>query len=613
MYLSLGVNISHPEGITYTLLHSFLATVSLLVIILIGIPLLKSAWSSALNKSISLEHAFLMGILGSYTASIYSSLTGQGAVYYEVVIILMTIYFFGQTITAWQIQMGSDLAGSIPGLLGKATVIDNSGNETRIAIPELVSGQTIKVKEGEYIPVDGDVSSGSVYIEQQAHTGETFPQVKGKGDHVLAGGLVLDGELIIRSTSSGKTREVDRLLEKLCNAQESYMSDHNSGRLVQKILHYFVPAVLLTAIITGVTWTLLGKASEGWLYALTVTVVACPCALGVAIPLAIQRAHTSLKLLGITPKDSRFIDKLAHLQAVAFDKTGTLSSSKLELEAINFTKNAPPEIKSWLIHIQKSSVHPVARPFWRLKTDENHPVERLEVQTISGRGIIAKFWSQGQKQQLFIGNCQFAHDHGILIPDTSQDIRNIYIFNPYELWATASLHEHARQHTEKALNDLKQLNIPTYIFTGDTTIPQAYQKTHITSMVGLSSKEKAESIDHLNQITPMLYVGDGLNDCEGFLYADSSIALKSGSQSAQETAQAILLHDNLSVIPTAIAEIRNHVKQLHQLLLFSLCYNAIGISLACLGILNPIIAALLMFISSISVITWSAKHRNPIG
>ena len=216
------------------------------------------------------------------------------------------------------------------------------------------------------------------------------------GDTILAGGRILDGDVTAIALTSGTNREIDRLNESL--ATET-IKDTRAGALAQKILDKFVPIVLGVALLTGVVWTLLGHADVAWQHALTVTVVACPCALGVAIPLAIRRGIGALRGLGIVPSDSGFIDRLEKVDTVAFDKTGTLSNPTLELRSFEVTDDAPAGLRDWVIAVQKRSSHPVARPFWKLGEPETTLSHDIAIKTIPGRGISATIGGE----QILIG------------------------------------------------------------------------------------------------------------------------------------------------------------------------------------------------------------------
>jgi len=596
MYVSLGINIESPQGSTRTVIHSVLAIVALGVIIGLGTPIISAAWQQFRQKKISLEHAFLLGVLGSFTASVYSSITAEGAVYYEVVVILIGIYLFGQTIKEHQIRKQTKLTAAIPGLFGKASIL-HEGKESRKAISEITKGDHLIIRESETVPADCLIIEGETYIEQQAHTGETYPQPKGPGDYLLAGSIALDGEIIVEATSSGTQREIDRLLLSLDSSPHITIE---TERLAQKILNFFVPSVLTIAVLTGVIWTFLGHPLEGWLHAFTVTVVACPCALGIAIPLATRQGVAQLKLLGLIPQSPTYVDRLLQVDHIAFDKTGTLSQPALELSSFEVEDDAPPALKNWILAIQKRSTHPVARPFWKLDSNQVSTLENLKIDTIPGRGIRANFQDESDTHELLLGNAHLLTEQN-LQPLPLDVGRSIYIIYQNKIAATAHLSESSRDQSIETLEALILTKYQVSILTGDSYIPEGYRLTGVDIHAGLSSQDKARCLDRVGSRT--LYIGDGLNDCEGFQHAHASLALEHGSSAAKKIAQATLLHNDLSIIPKALAAVKELDKRLKKILLFSFSYNAIGITLAVFGILNPIVAAILMFASSIFVIS----------
>ncbi|MFT6243015.1 MAG: P-type E1-E2 ATPase [Akkermansiaceae bacterium] len=606
MYLSLGANIGDPQGSTRTIIHTLLATVSLAAMIGLAGGMFADAWRSLRRREMTLEHAFLIGIIGAFSASLSCTITHQGAIYYEVVVVLIAIYLFGQTIKKSVVEQQQNLSDSIPGLYGTTTVI-RDGEAQEVSVKTIAKGEHIIVSESQVVPIDCQITEGQAYIEQQAHTGETYPQVKGSGERLLAGSIVLDGKITAKATCAGTDREIDRLLSSLNSASSNTTK---AEVLAQKILSKFVPIVLAIALLTGIIWSLFGHPLEGWLHALTVTVVACPCALGIAIPLATQRGLSALKLFGIIPKEASYLDRLAGIDHVAFDKTGTLSRPSLELASFDLEESVPPKIKDWVAAIQKHSSHPVARPFWKLGSAERVTFPDLLVENIPGRGIRATFTNEGQPQEILIGNDHLLADLS-LTPRADTASRALFIIQHNRIVATAQLSESSRAESAQTLKSLAQAGYQISILTGDSSVPDEYQISNLTIKSGLTSEEKADYLERAAKTTHALYVGDGLNDCEGFQHAHASLALTSGSQAAQKVAHATLLHDDLSVIPKAIAVVKQLQKNLTKILLFSFIYNSIGITLAALGLLHPIVAAILMFTSSIFVISF--RGRLPKG
>ncbi len=598
MYLSLGTNLGNPQGLARTLIHGTLIAICGGVMLGLGWPIFESGWKDLRAGRITLEHAFLIGILGSYGASIHSSLSGEGPIYYEVAVVLIAIYQFGRNVTGRQIRQQANLAHAIPGLRETAT-ISSGGVLSEVSVGAIRKGQLVVLKEGETIPIDGVIKDGCAYVEQQAHTGETYPQPHAPGDKVLAGSVLLDGGITVRATSDGNAREIDRLIASLTSCDAVPVK---AEALASRILAFFVPTVLGIAILTAIIWTLLGRPADGWINALTVTVVACPCALGVAIPLAIWRGRMELGMLGIIPARAGFLDRLSEIDAVAFDKTGTLSDPRLELVEFIIHQNAPPQLLNWVIAIQKKSSHPVARPFWKLSGNDSSPLADLRVETLPGRGIRASFTGDGRPCEVMIGNRHLIQDLTVPAPSNTAK-RALYVMIENRVVATARLEESTRRNSAAALESLARDGCEVSILTGDSTVPDEYRLDSIHVESGLSSKEKAAWISQQNATRHILYVGDGLNDCESFALAHASIALKSGNPTARDLAQAVLLHDDVAVIPVALRQMKALRKQLTGILRFSFIFNATGVGLAACGMLHPVVAAVLMFASSIFVIS----------
>lgn len=597
MYLSLGANLGDPQGTARLVIHATLVFVSAGVMLGLGWPIFRSGWLDLISGKITLEHAFLIGILGSFGASVYSSVTGEGAIYYEVVVILTAIYLFGRNLTEHQIRRQTDMAQAIPGL-GKTATVASGQATTEVPIDQLVAGQLVVVREGGTIPIDGVIQDGRAYIERQAHTGETYPIPAEADMEVMAGSVVLDGAITVKATTDGNNREIDRLLASLSARAASATK---TEALAARILRIFVPVVLGIALLTGILWTLAGHPAKGWLSALTVTVVACPCALGVAIPLAVRRGRMELGMLGIIPMQADFIDGLAEADMLAFDKTGTLSHPSMELASFEILPEASPELLDQVIAVQKRSSHPVARPFWKLEgTRQPSPVREIHIQNLPGRGIEASFTQREKSHTLRIGNRHLLDDLSIPNPDPNQE-RTLYVVAADRIVAIARLEESARATSIATLARLASGGYSLAILTGDSTVPDDYRAGAIQVMAGLSSADKGAWIRNQSSTRRLLYIGDGLNDCEGFQHAHTSVALASGSSAARSIAQALLLHDDLSVIPTALAQMRELRGRLNRILKFSFGFNTLGISLAATGFLHPVVAAVLMFASSMFV------------
>ncbi len=607
MVVTLAVNIDPPAGIVRTAVHTFLAILTGLSLLFFSWPILKGLEL----RRITLETLFLIGIIGAFGASIYSSITGVGHIYYEVVLVLLAIYRLGQIVSQQQVSKFSDLSTDIPGMSGRARVRQNGSETKTCRIADVREGDLVVIYPEEVIPIDGRVNAGKAFVEELPHTGEPFPVPRHPGDPVVAGARVLDGELEIEATSKGGSREIDRLRAALEGSTASH-----SERRAQKIISIFVPAVVTIAVITLIYWGgFAGDWRRGIFNALAVALVACPCGLGLAIPLAAKRGAFLLRLLGIQPQNGDFLESLSSIDTVVFDKTGTLSDGRLSLVALEVEPNAPIQIRSWLATIQRRSTHPVARPFWAL--EEPSDLTALTIKNLPARGIEATFTHEGETRVMVVANELYRAEqtHGCcsaqkVIPENTE--RRLYVFIDGTEVAFALLGEVSRESATSTMEAFTESGLKNIIITGDHSIPEAiagYADEHHTST---SASEKAALIRQFRANGQrVLFLGDGLNDSEALQAADVSIALASGSKVAIGVSDAILEHGNLSAVHQAHTLAKKLHKHLHRLLCFVLTYNAIGIALAAAGLLHPVAAALLMLGSSVTVLSQVSRVPLP--
>jgi P-type E1-E2 ATPase len=600
MYLSLAINLSPAEGIARTIIHSVLAVVSGLALCFTAGPVFKNA----LVPRITLESLFLIGLIGSYAASLYSSFTGIGHIYYEVVIILLAIYHLGQAITRIQIARFDHLENQIPGLRSVARIISENGtNEAPIS--EITAGQILEIRPGEIVPADGIIETGSAFIEALAHTGEPFPSPLSPGGKILAGSRVLDGTIHLRSTSSGTDRELDRLL-----ASCTTISQTTADSLAGKILRFFVPAVVLIALLTILVWSFLGSPAQALFNGLAVTIVACPCGIGLAIPLAMRKSHAKLRLLGMIPHCSDFLERLATVDTIAFDKTGTLSSPSLTLAKISTTPSAPSDFLSWLATIQRHSTHPIARPLWKIA--EPVFLENLRIIALPARGISATFSAGETTQTLIICNSLYLAENHLPPSPADDHSRCIHFLLNGEIVGNAHFLEESREGAVLAIEQLLAAGYQVEILTGDSTVPEIFS-ARIPCATGLTTQEKASIVrERQSAGHQVLLIGDGLNDTEAMRTAHASVALGPEAHAASSISSATLSHYDFTAITKALAISRETKRKLTRLLSFTLAYNFIGIALAVSGLLHPVIAAILMLASSITVLSLASRENETV-
>lgn len=601
MIFGLAVNLSPPSGPARLILHSVLAASAILVFLLAGLPIWREAVAALRRGRIVIEQLFLCGIAGAFGASIQSTITGYGHIYYEVVAILVAIYTFGKLIGEKRRQAALEAAR----LLGEEFDICEramaDGSTETIRAGDIVAGDCLVVRAGAAIPADGEIADGVGFVQETSLTGEPFPVVKRPGDSVLAGSFSLDGFFTVRSTVSGHARRLDALLATVRAAQEQ---PSGLQREADRLVSWFLPAVLSVSTATFVFWTWRENWMAGLFNSLAVILVACPCSMGLATPVGIWSALAALAGKGIIPKDSDLVESLAGVDTVVFDKTGTLGED--ELERVDFVQGEGENrqtLLSAMAALEASNNHPVARTF------RQAGAQAVPVTVIPGAGIEGMV---GQSH-FRIGNWDVvpADERALALELASrlkgQSSHMVYVVRNFQVAGVALLREKLRASAKSALLELENLGVRCEVMTGDRAEAAAMHGLP-NVQAGLTPQEKAERVSTLKtQGRKVLFVGDGINDAPAMSRSDAAFSIGSGSALAKETSSAEIT--DLSSIPFAIERCRRAVHAIHGNLLFAVAYNIIGIGLAAAGILHPVAAALLMLVSSFTV-TWRALRQN---
>lgn len=602
MIFSLAVNLSPVEGTPHFIIHGALALSAIGVFLLAGLPILRESWHALRQGRIVFEQFFLAGILGAFAASVHSSLTGAGHVYYEVVAVLVAIYTFGTLLAR---RRRDALRQSIEKLGAAFDVCERvtcCGQRETVRVDDIRPGDHVLVGAGQGIPVDGTVAEGVALVNEAPLTGEPFPVVKRAGDTVLAGSRVEDSTLRLTAISRGRSRRLDSLLAAVEEARR------NPGRLQREADHlvaWFLPAVLVVASLTTIGWTLHSGWITGVFNGLAVLLIACPCAMGLATPVAIWAALASLAKRGLFARGGDAVENLAAVDTAVFDKTGTLSESDARL--VDFV-TTPGIDRATLLRevaaVQTGSQHPVARALRSAPADA--PPFARDIRIVPGTGIEGTL-PDGTRLQIGNTNLLTPADQ----PDKLRDLlgtddthgHEIFVRRDGRLVGLALLRESLRESARTALGEMKHLDVRTIVMTGDRE-ENAARFGFDECLAGLTPDDKLREVETLRATGHrILFIGDGINDAPAMAAADTSIALATGSELPRETAALELNGQDLRAVPQAIALCRATVRAIRRNIAFAACYNIVGISLAAAGILHPVVAALIMLVSSLTV-TW---------
>ena len=625
----------------------FIFTITMLVVALLGGPLITTAAWELRRGRLTIEALFLLTMFGALGASLQAQITGRGKIYFEVVSVLLVVYTLGKVIGARSRVAALASSRAWGEQLGTCRLVDDAGNTRTAPVVDVRAGDVVEVHPGELFAVDGVVREGAGFVSETVVSGEPFAVVRRPGDRVVAGSASFDATFRVTATASGTEREIDRLLAAVESARDKPLSlQGHADRLGQ----WFLPLVALTALGTFVYWTFFTSAGweAGLFNAMSVLLVACPCVIGLATPVVIWSALNRLAERGVIVRGGDAIERLATVDRVMFDKTGTLTEDRFALVDIETTVTGPARTKllGWLSLAQAQSNHPVAKPFADLPRNFAPGAEPrvASLVAVPGCGVIAELveangarheikigteeWvpkgiakaplplgeglGRGLRQNLtpqppsFLGKGEQSHPPHLT---SSKEVGNktVFVAVDGELAATAVVAERLRDSTPQALEQFQQLGLPVEVLTGDAT-GRAEALGLPSARGGLLPDDKRAAVEAAkNEGGKPLFVGDGINDASALAVAHVGVALSSGTDLAVSAAPITLYHADLRVLPWAVELSRDAVRAVRLNLARALVYNLVGMTLAACGVLHPVVAAVLMVVSSLTLIFSSTR------
>lgn len=539
-------------------------------------------------------------------------------VYYDTSAVIITLILFGRYLEAKSKSRTSEAIKKLIGLKPKTANVLRDGKEITVKIDELKINDLVIVRPGERIPADGFIISGFSTIDESMITGESIPVEKKDGDKVIGGTINLSGSFNFRVSAIGKNSVLGQIIKLVEEAQSSKAPIQN---LADKIASVFVPVVILIAIVTFVGWLLSGATfSTALIHFVAVLIIACPCALGLATPTALIVGTGIGADNGILIKNAQSLELTHKITDLVLDKTGTITEGKPKVDEIIFLKDSNKEFNLRLIaSAEDKSEHPIAKAI-RDYAKENriNLIEPDSFKYFLGFGVEANFG----EDKIIIGTEDLMKRNGIDFSPFADLINSLFsesrilVFvainkNPV---AIISISDPIKKNSIQAIEKIKSLGINVLMITGDNeeTARSIAEKTGIEKYFArVLPDEKAKVISQLkgeNKVVAM--VGDGINDAPALAEADVSIAMSSGTDIAMETADITLMKNDLMDVYKAIKLSQLTIRAIKQNLFWAFIYNVIGIPLAAFGVLNPMIAAAAMSLSSVSVVTNSLRIRK---
>ena len=640
MYISMGHMVGLPTLDIFDMhKNPIIYTVTLLILtilfIIYGFDIIKNGYKNLIHKSPNMDTLVSIGILSSILYSLFSMymiITGHheyvDKLYFESAAIIVYFVKLGRYIDGISKDKTKDAIQKLVQITPKDAVIKVDGKEKRVTIDEIKKGDIVVSKPGEKIAVDGEITAGRTHLDESFITGESKPALKEVGNKVIAGSINYDGYIEYRAEKIGKDSTISEIVRLVVEATNTKAP---IAKLADKASSYFVPAVMLIAVITFIFYLILGFEFSSAINAfISVLVVACPCSLGLATPLAIVVSEGKCATNGILVKKSETLENAGKTNVIIFDKTGTLTYGTLKIaDVINYTNKEEKEIIQIAASLEQKSTHPIAKAFTQYLVDNKlEPIEVKDFKNISGFGLIGKV----NGKQVVLGNAKILEQQNINITNeniekykedeeklSSQGNSIVYLAEEGEVLAIIGVNDVIRENTKEVISKLNSKGIKTIMLTGDNkkTAEKIAKEIGITEVIAdVTPSQKADIVKKLKaENKHVMMCGDGINDSPALANSDIGVSVNSGTDIAIDSSDVILTRNDLSSIVEILDISKRTVKNIKQNLFWAFFYNALMIPIA-IGLLrpigieiNPMIASLAMVFSSLTVILNALRLR----
>ncbi|HSP24791.1 MAG TPA: copper-translocating P-type ATPase, partial [Saliniramus sp.] len=584
----------------------------------LGARFYVAGWKALRAGTGNMDLLVAMGTSAAYFLSLYMLLTSVGGhhepdYYFEASAVIITLVLLGKYLEARAKRKTADAVRALVALRPDTARVRRDGEEITVPTAQVRLGDTVIVRPGERVPVDGRIGEGESELDESMMTGESLPVHREPGDKVIGGSINGSGVLAVEATAVGSDTTLARIVRLVEGAQASKAPIQ---KLVDRVAAIFVPIVVVVAFVTFFAWWWLnGDIENALITAVTVLVIACPCALGLATPTAIMAGTGAAAGGGILIKDAEMLERATTIRAVAFDKTGTLTQGKPALAHFESFDADENEILAVAAALQASSEHPLAHAVIEAAQARGLALsEASAVKAVPGRGLEGRVG----ERRFAIGSARHMGDLGIALDKVAPTAKSesekgrsvsyvAEIANPSRLVGLMSFADQPRESAKAAVAKLRSIGIHSVMVTGDN---EAAARA-IAREIGIEDvraevapEDKARIVGELRKQFGMIaMVGDGINDAPALAAADLGIAMGSGTDVAMEAAGVTLMRSDPLAVADALDIARRTQSKIKQNLFWAFIYNTGGIPLAAFGLLNPIIAGAAMAFSSVSVVT----------
>lgn len=606
---------NHP--INYSIVLLILTT----IVLIMGKDILKNGYKNLIHKTPNMDTLVMIGVISSYIYSIFGTIMIiKGNIeyvehlYYESSAIVIFFIKIGKFIEGRNKDKTKEALQELMTITPNHATIQRNGKDQIVTLDEIQKNDIVICKPGEKIAVDGTIVEGITHINESFITGESVPVKREIGSKVIAGSINYEGTIKYKAEKIGKESTVSEIVKLVVEATNTKAP---IAKIADKISGYFVPVIIIIAVISFIIWILITKDFAFSLNIfVTILVVACPCSLGLATPLAIVIASGNASKKGILIKTSEALENAHKIKTIVFDKTGTLTKGQLTISKIyNYSKLEKEEIIKIVASIEDKSEHPIAKAIVKAAKEKNIDLDKItDFKAIPGYGVSAKI----NNNYYLIGNKKLMQENNINILN-EQDNKELekqgnsilFISENNEIISLIGVKDILKDNITQVIEKIKAKNINVVMLTGDNeqTAKSIAKQIGIEKVIAnILPKQKAEEIKKIKADGIVAMCGDGINDSVSLVTADIGISISSGTDIAIDSSNIVIMNDNLDRINDLIDISKKTIRNIKQNLFWAFFYNICMIPIACgifapLGItMNPMFAAFAMTISSLTVV-----------
>ena len=610
--------------------------VSILPFLYVSLPILKAGINGLLHKNLNMDVMYSMGILVAYISSIFGTfgiVLDHTFMFYDSAVMLPSFLMIGRYLEARAKKRTSDSIRELIGLqptVATAIEVDQSGeiiSQKEVSIADIVLDDLLLVKPGEKIPVDGDVVGGQSYVDESMINGEPIPKVKMDGEEVFAGTINQDGVLHIRAKKIGKETVLSNIIRLVEKAQSSRPPVQ---KFANTIVSYFIPVILTIAIAVFCIWyfVLGGTLLFSLTCLISILVVACPCALGLATPTAVTVGVGRAAEFGILIKNGDTLENAGQIDVAAFDKTGTITEGKPEVDDIIAYDGSEEELIKLAASVEQNSTHPIAKAIVNRAKELNIELDQTSgFENVTGKGLKADLNSN----EILAGNLSLMESYDVDVSSEAAEKYHeleklsktiIFLAENKHVKGILSLSDKIKANSKRTIDELHNMGVETYMLTGDneaTALTVARQVGIDNVEAGILPENKLDIVKktQANHTRKVLFVGDGINDAPALTQADIGVAMGNGTDIAMESGDIVVMEGDLENVVAAVQFSKKVMRRIKENIFWAFAYNSILIPIAA-GVLypafgitfEPALAGLAMALSSVTVISLSLMLKR---